>query len=145
MVDPHSPDLVGELNARPGELGERMGMRFVSASLTEIVATLPVEGNRQPFGLLHGGASAVLAESIGSTLGLLLAPAGHVPVGIELNCTHHRSATGGTITGRGTVLQAGRTLATVAIAITDEQGRPICTARLTNLYRPLAALGGSGS
>ncbi len=118
-----------------GELGERMGIAFLEASPDRIVATMPVAGNRQPFGLLHGGASAVLAETVGSVHANLLAGPGRVTVGVELSCTHHRSARDGSVTAVSTVLHGGRTMSTFHIAITDGQGRPTCTARLTCMTR----------
>ena len=96
---------------------------------------MPVKGNRQPFGLLHGGASAVLAETLGSIHANLVGGPDRIAVGIELNCTHHRSATSGMVTGVSTALHAGRTLVTLQIAISDEAGRPVCTSRLTCMLR----------
>ncbi len=121
-----------------GELGERMGIEITEYAPDRLVGTMPVVGNRQPFGLLHGGASAVLAETLGSIHAALTAQPGRQAVGIELSCTHHRSATDGLVTGVSTPLHVGRTLATFQIAIVDEAGRPTCTARLTCLLRPAA-------
>ncbi len=131
------PDLVERLNANLGGLGERMSIRFVEASPETVRAGMPVAGNTQPAGLLHGGASAVLAEQIGSVHAALLAPAGQLPVGIELNCTHHRSATKGEVTATSKVSHLGRTLATFEVQIVDDGGRRICTARLTCMFRPV--------
>ncbi len=89
-------------------------------------------GNRQPFGLLHGGASAALAETMGSYHGSLVG-GGKAPLGIELSCTHHRAAKDGIVTAVSTPLHVGRTLCTFEIAITDDADRRICTARLTVL------------
>ena len=99
------------------------------------MARIPVVGNTQPFGLLHGGASAVLAESVGSVLANLNAGPGRFAVGIELSCTHHRSARDGWVTAIATPLSVGRTLVTTQIAVTDEEDRPVCTARLTCFLR----------
>lgn len=120
-----------------GELASAMGIRVTEASRERLVGTMPVEGNRQPFGLLHGGANAVLAETLGSIHAFLLAGPGRIVVGIDLNCTHHRSATAGTVTGVCTALQAGRTVSSFEIVISDEAGRRLCTARLTCLSRDL--------
>lgn len=128
-------DIVDQLNQHHGELAESMGVRITEVSKDHIRATMPVVGNRQPMGLLHGGASAVLAESIGSMLAALRAPKGRAPVGIELSCAHHRSATAGTVTAVAKPLVIGRTLATLMIYVTDDADRPVCTARLTCLYR----------
>jgi 1,4-dihydroxy-2-naphthoyl-CoA hydrolase len=114
-----------------GELTDRMGIRLVDLTPDRLVGTMPVEGNRQPYGLLHGGASCVLAETLGSWAAALNAPPGRVPVGIEINATHHRAARGGLVTGVCTPLYLGRALSTFDVVITDEDGRRICTARLT--------------
>lgn len=118
-----------------GQLTERMGIEVVTLSLTEVVGTMPVDGNRQPFGLLHGGANAVLAEALGSTLSALHALPERFPVGLELNCTHHRAATGGLVTGVARPIHVGRSTSTTEIVVTDEAGRRTCTARLTCLHR----------
>jgi len=128
---------VAELNAGGGELHARMGIEIVEASPERVVGTMPVPGNRQPYGLLHGGASVVLAESLGSVLAQLNAPAGRQAVGVDINATHHRSALDGTVTGTATVLSAGRSTVTSDIAITDEQGRRVCTVRLTCFLREI--------
>ncbi|MQA96563.1 MAG: hotdog fold thioesterase [Streptosporangiales bacterium] len=118
-----------------GALGDRMGVRILEASPQRVVGSMPVEGNTQPYGLLHGGASCVLAESLGSAGAGLHAGEGRMAMGIELNATHHRPATEGTVTGVATPVHLGRTLATYAIEITDEAGRLVCTARLTCMLR----------
>src|SRR5215470_9799301 len=105
------------------ELSIRMGIRIVDWTPQRMVATMPVAGNRQPYGLLHGGASCVLAETLGSTAAALNAGPDRAVVGIEINATHHRAARDGVLTGVCTPLHHGRTLASYEIAITDEQGR----------------------
>lgn len=117
------------------QLADRMGIELLTLSLTEVVGTVPVAGNRQPFGLLHGGASAVLAETLGSTLSALHALPERFPVGLELSCTHHRAATAGLVTGVARPIHIGRSTSTTEIVLTDEQGRRTCTARLTCLHR----------
>jgi uncharacterized protein (TIGR00369 family) len=119
----------------PEQLPERMGIEIVKLSLDEVVGTLPVTGNRQPYGLLHGGANAVLAETLGSTLSALHALPERFPVGLELSCTHHRSATEGVVTGVARPLHVGRSTSTTEIVIVDEAGRRTCTAKLTCLHR----------
>lgn len=114
---------------------ERMGIEFVEASADRVVARMPVEGNTQPYGVLHGGASCVLAESIGSTGAGLYAGPERTTVGIEINATHHRPAVSGKVTGVATPLHRGRTLATYQVVITDEDERRVCTARVTCLLR----------
>lgn len=135
---PETPEaeLVAYLNGVRGELERHMGIVLTEAAAERVVATMPVEGNRQPYGLLHGGASVALAETVGSIGATLGAPAGSLAVGIEINATHHRSATAGTITAVATRLHGGRTLATYDIRITDETGRAVCTCRLTCMIRP---------
>nr|WP_262380351.1 hotdog fold thioesterase [Nonomuraea sp. PA05] len=118
-----------------GTLADRMGIEFLEATPERVVGRMPVEGNTQPYGLLHGGASAVLAETLGSVGAAVHAGPDRIAVGIELNATHHRSATSGYVTGVATRLHGGRTLATYDIVITDEQDRRVCTARLTCMLR----------
>ena len=92
---------------------------------------MPVEGNTQPYGLLHGGASVVLAETLGSVGSGLHALPDKLSVGIDINATHHRSATTGTVTGTATAIHLGRTTATYEVVITDERGKRVCTSRIT--------------
>jgi len=121
----------------------RMGIRIVSASRERVVGTMPVEGNTQPYGLLHGGASCVLAETLGSLGSALQAGPDRITVGIEINATHHRAARSGLVTGVATLAHGGRTLSTFDVVITDEGGRRVCTARLNCLHRD-AVPGGPG-
>lgn len=118
-----------------GTLAGRMGIAIVSASASRVVATMPVEGNTQPHGLLHGCASCVLAETIGSLGAFLHAGPGRMVVGIEISATHHRGARDGEVTAVATLAHGGRTLATYEIVITDTVGRRVCTSRLTCLIR----------
>lgn len=118
-----------------GQLAGRVGIELMTITLDEVVGRMPVAGNMQPFGLLHGGANAVLAETLGSTLSALHALPGRFPVGLELACTHHRSATVGFVTGVARPIHVGRSTSTAEIVITDEQGRRTCTAKLTCLHR----------
>jgi 1,4-dihydroxy-2-naphthoyl-CoA hydrolase len=113
-----------------GALAKTMGIRLTELSADRVSASMPVEGNTQPYGLLHGGASVVLAETVGSRLAVLVAGEGRAAVGVTINATHHRPATSGLVTATATVLHAGRTMATLDIAVTDEQGRRICTSTL---------------
>lgn len=117
------------------QLAERMGIELVSIGLDEVVGRMPVAGNRQPYGLLHGGANGVLAETLGSTLSALHALPERFPVGLELACTHHRSATSGLVTGTARPVHVGRSTSTTEIVLTDDDGRRLCTARLTCLHR----------
>jgi 1,4-dihydroxy-2-naphthoyl-CoA hydrolase len=116
-------------------LSGRMGIKIVEASPGRVVGTMPVAGNTQPYGLLHGGASCVLAESLGSLGAALHAGTDRVTVGIEISATHHRGTAKGEVTGVATLLHGGRTVATYEIVITDELGHRVCTSRLTCLLR----------
>jgi uncharacterized protein (TIGR00369 family) len=134
------PDLDPELVARVGESGggelaRKMGIEFIELSAERSVARMPVEGNRQVVGLLHGGAHVVLGESLGSISSAIHAGPGRVAVGIEINATHSRSITEGWVTGTCTALVLGRTLATHEIVMTDEQGRRLSTVRMTNYLK----------
>ncbi|MEV5483188.1 MULTISPECIES: PaaI family thioesterase [Streptomyces] len=118
-----------------GHLGERMSVHVTEAAPERVVGTMPVEGNTQPYGLLHGGASAVLAETLGSVGSMLHGGPTKIAVGVDLNCTHHRGARSGLVTGVATPVHRGRSTATYEIVITDEQDKRVCTARLTCLLR----------
>ena len=118
-----------------GHLGERMGLEITHASPEEVVGILPVEGNTQPYGLLHGGASAVLAETLGSVGAMLHGGPAKLAVGVDLNCTHHRGVRSGLITGTATPVHRGRSTATYETVVTDENGKRVCTARLTCMLR----------
>ncbi|MBT0768876.1 hotdog fold thioesterase [Kineosporia sp. J2-2] len=118
-------------------LHERMGIELVEATARRTVATMPVEGNTQPFGLLHGGASAVLAETVGSVAANVHAGTmGLVAVGLEISATHHRGVRSGVVTGTAEAVHLGRSTATYEIAITDEAGRRVCSSRLTCMLLP---------
>ena len=119
-----------------GSLNERMGIQLREASAERVVGTMPVAGNTQPYGVLHGGASCVLAETLGSVASALHAGPDSLVLGVEINASHHRSAQAGTVTGVATPLHRGRTMATYEIAITDDQDRRVCTARITCAIRP---------
>jgi 1,4-dihydroxy-2-naphthoyl-CoA hydrolase len=120
-----------------GELGARMGIEILEASPERVVGTMPVEGNTQPFGLLHGGASCVLAETLGSVGAVMHGQTVDRPfgVGVDINATHHKGARSGLVTGVATPVHRGRTMATYEVVITDELGERVCTARITCLLR----------
>ena len=120
-----------------GALSERMGIELVEARPGRVELRMPVEGNTQPYGLLHGGASAGLAEQAGSIAAALHAGPENIVVGVDLSCTHHRGAREGTVTAVATPLSEGRTVCTYDIRISDDAGRPVATGRLTCLGRPL--------
>ena len=134
-----SPEVEAFLAQMPqgmGALNERMGIELVEISPERVVATMPVEGNTQPYGLLHGGASVVLAETLGSVGSALHAVPDRLSVGVDINATHHRSATSGTVTGVATAVHLGRSMACYEVVITDEQDRRLCTARITCALLP---------
>lgn len=117
-----------------GELDEKMGVRILEQSAERVVATIPVEGNRQSFGLLHGGASVAFAEALGSWAAVIHARSiGKSAVGLDINATHHASVRSGLVTGIATAVRLGRTVTSHEIVVTDDEGRRLCTARITNL------------
>lgn len=118
-----------------GVLAERMGIEMIEFTAQRAVATMPVAGNTQPYGLVHGGAYVVLGETLGSLAAALHAGAGRMVVGIEVNASHNGSAASGTVTGVCTPIHLGRTLATHEIVVRDEAGRRCSTIRITNLIR----------
>ncbi len=134
-VTAHAAEIKAAFDQAPDTLVGRMGIKILEASAERVVATMPVAGNTQPYGLLHGGASCVLAETIGSLGSALHAGPDLITVGIEINATHHRAASSGLVTGVATRVHGGSTLTTYEIVITDERGRRVCTARLSCLLR----------
>jgi 1,4-dihydroxy-2-naphthoyl-CoA hydrolase len=114
-----------------GDLGKAMGIECLEASPKRVVGRMPVKGNTQPYGLLHGGASAVLAETLGSVGAMLHGGPHKLAVGVDLNATHHRSASAGIVTGEARPIHRGRSTANYEITVIDEEGRRLCTARLT--------------
>ena len=114
-----------------GDLNLKMGIELVDVSPERVVGTMPVNGNTQPYGLLHGGASVVLAESLGSVGSALHAYPERIAVGVDINATHHRSARDGVVTGVATAVHLGRTSTCYEVVISDESGRRVCTARIT--------------
>jgi 1,4-dihydroxy-2-naphthoyl-CoA hydrolase len=119
-----------------GALNEKLGIEIVEISPERVVATMPVEGNTQPYGLLHGGASVALAETLGSIGSALHAMPDRLSVGVDINATHHRAATGGTVTATATAIHLGRTSAAYEVVIKDEAGKRVCTSRITCALLP---------
>ena len=134
---PGTIDLSAISGMGAGTLPERMGIEITEASAERVVGTMPVDGNTQPYGLLHGGASCVLAETLGSIGAAIHAMQLHggICVGIDINATHHKGVRRGTVTGVATPLHRGGNVATYEVVITDEDGGRVCTARLTCLLR----------
>lgn len=116
-----------------GGLVVKMGLIFGEMTAQRMTATMPVAGNTQVAGLLHGGAHLVMAETLGSFAAALHAGANHHVVGIEINATHHRGIKEGLVTGTATAIHLGRTLATHEVIMRDDAGRKLSTARITNI------------
>nr|WP_245735856.1 hotdog fold thioesterase [Pedococcus cremeus] len=129
------------MSMNPNSLVHRMQIEVVESSPQRLVARMPVEGNTQPYGLLHGGASVVLAETLGSLGSALHAGPDRVAVGLDINATHHRAVRSGWVTGIATALSLGNTLASYEVVITDEDDRRVCTCRITCLLRDKAPAG----
>ena len=134
-LDPRILDMLQNNNGGP--LTNRMGVIFDEISAELSIARMPVEGNTQVVGLLHGGAHVVIAESLGSISSTIHAGPGRIAVGIEINATHSRSVTEGWVTATCTALSLGRTLCTHEIVMRDEQGRRLSTVRMTNYLRDM--------
>lgn len=130
-------DFAANLPTAP--LHTRLGILVTEASESRVVGTMPVEGNEQPYGALHGGASVALAEGLGSIGTAIHAGPEAVVAGVDVNATHHRAARSGIVTGTATPLHLGRSLATWAVDIVDESGMRVCTARITCAIRPRPA------
>jgi uncharacterized protein (TIGR00369 family) len=116
-----------------GALDKKMGIEILEASPTRLVGKMPVEGNTQPIGLLHGGANVVLAESLGSIGTQLHAGPDRKIVGVDINATHHKSATVGFVTAVATAISLGKTMCSYEIVISNDSGERTCTARITCL------------
>ena len=116
-----------------GALDKKMGIEILEASPNRLVGKMPVEGNTQPIGLLHGGANVVLAESLGSIGTQLHAGPNRKIVGVDINATHHKSATAGFVTAVATAISLGKTMCSYEIVISNDAGERTCTARITCL------------
>jgi 1,4-dihydroxy-2-naphthoyl-CoA hydrolase len=116
-------------------LDDKLGITITDYDPERLVATMPVAGNEQPYGLLHGGATCALMETVGSWAAALHAGPDKQVVGIELNASYLRGVTSGVVTAVCTPVRRGRTLATFLIEITDESGHPTATGRLTCLTK----------
>lgn len=119
-----------------GHLAQRMGILFVELSPERSVAVMPVRGNEQPYGLLHGGAYCVLGETLGSYASNLHAGPDRIALGIDINATHTRAARDGWVSAECTAINLGRSVAVHEIVITDARGRRCSTVRITNYIQP---------
>ncbi len=141
------PDLDALREHARGTMVEVLGIRLTAIGEDWLRGTLPVDARtRQPFGLLHGGASAALAETLGSIAGTLCCAPGSRVVGLEINANHLRAVREGTVTGTARPLHVGRNTQVWEIRIEDDTGRLCCVARLTcAVVTPDAADAGPGS
>lgn len=137
-VIPQSRDFAVDAAVAEQLLDDKLGVTYVEATPERVVATMPAKGNLQPYGLVHGGANASLAESVGSVLAALNAGPGRAAMGLELSCTHHRAVRDGIVTAVATPVHVGRSTVTAEIVLTDDAGRRTCTARLTCIVRDTA-------
>lgn len=128
---------VDELNTmQQNSLASHLGIEFQDIGSDYLVAVMPVdERTKQPFGLLHGGASVVLSETMGSVAGFLAAEPGSMVVGLEVNANHLRSATGGAVTGVVRPIHVGRSTQVWETQISDQHGKKVCVSRLTVMVK----------
>jgi uncharacterized protein (TIGR00369 family) len=120
-------------------LDDKLGLELIEVSPTRAVGRCPVAGNTQPFGLWHGGASCVIAESLASLASAAEVGPGGAVTGVDINATHLRPAREGWITGVATAVRIGGSLATYDISLTDDSGDQICAARITVFLKRAAA------
>jgi uncharacterized protein (TIGR00369 family) len=128
-------DLLAFLPEGNGRLNDKMGVQLVEVSAERVVATMPVEGNTQPFGLLHGGATAALCETVGSIGTSIHVGLERIPVGIQLSVNHLRAVRTGKVTATGVPVHIGRTTALWDILVEDDEGRRVAAGRLTLAIR----------
>ena len=131
------PDLIARFANGGGALSQKMGIEFDILGPDYSVARMPVEGNTQVVGILHGGAHVVLGESLGSLSSAIHGGPDHIAVGIEINASHTRSVDAGWVTGTCRAISLGRTLCTHEIVITDEAGNRLSTVRMTNYLKKI--------
>jgi len=124
-------DIPAEYADMSGALNSKMGFELLALTAERVVGRMPVAGNTQPYGLWHGGASCVLAETLASLGSFMHAQPERISVGVDINATHHRSVTEGWVTGTATALHLGRSVASYEIVIIDDDDRRVCTARVT--------------
>jgi 1,4-dihydroxy-2-naphthoyl-CoA hydrolase len=135
-----STDLAAINASSRGCMVEHLGMRVIEVGDDWLRGTMPVdERTRQPFGLLHGGASVALAETLGSLAGNLCIGAGEMAVGLDINANHVRAVTEGDVTGTARALHIGRTTQVWEIRIEDARERLVCISRLTLAVVPRPA------
>ncbi len=136
MTELSAADLTKALNDFGlGELAERMGIKLVEVSANKTVGTMPVLGNRQPLGLLNGGANALLAETLGSIAANVAGYPDRVAVGVDLNVTHHKGVREGIVTAIATPAHLGKSTGSYVIEIFNEKNERTASARLTVFFR----------
>lgn len=135
ILDDLHPELRERFSTGGGELTQKLGIEILEISAARSVARMPVEGNRQVVGILHGGAHVVLGETLGSMSAAVHAGPGRYAVGIDINATHTKSVAGGWVTGTCTAISLGRTICVHEIVMTNDAGERLSTVRITNLLR----------
>jgi uncharacterized protein (TIGR00369 family) len=135
ILDDLHPELQERFSTGGGELTSKLGIELLEISATKSVARMPVEGNRQVVGILHGGAHVVLGETLGRMSAAVHAGPGRYAVGIDINATHTKSVSSGWVTGTCTAISLGRTICVHEIVMTNEAGERLSTVRITNLLR----------
>jgi uncharacterized protein (TIGR00369 family) len=135
ILDDLHPELQERFSTGGGELTRKLGIELLEISATKSVARMPVEGNRQVVGILHGGAHVVLGETLGSMSAAVHAGPGRYAVGIDINATHTKSVSSGWVTGTCTAISLGRTICVHEIVMTNDEGQRLSTVRITNLLR----------
>lgn len=135
ILDDLHPELRERFSTGGGELTQKLGIEILEISAERSVARMPVEGNRQVVGVLHGGAHVVLGETLGSMSAAVHAGPGRYVVGIDINATHTKSVTDGWVTGTCTAISLGRTICVHEIVMTNDAGERLSTVRITNLLR----------
>ncbi len=137
ILDDLHPDLAERFSTGGGELTQKMGIELLEISAARSVARMPVAGNKQVVGILHGGAHVVLGETLGSMSAAVHAGPGRYAVGIDINATHTKSVSEGWVTGTCTAIALGRTICVHEIVMTNDAGERLSTVRITNLLRDI--------
>ena len=140
MDENRKKEILDQLNAASkNTLGETLDIVYTAVDADSLTATMPVNSRvHQPYGILHGGASCVLAETLGSCLSLIhVNRETHVPVGTNLNSNHLRAIRSGVVTGTATFIRKGNTMHVSQIEIRDEKGNLINHTTMTNNIIPV--------
>ncbi|WP_245581207.1 PaaI family thioesterase [Propionicicella superfundia] len=128
------PDFIADAVSH---LDNRMGIVLEEVTPERTRGRMPVDGNTQVFGMLHGGASCVLIEGLASVAAVAEVGPGGRAFGVDINATHHRAVTSGWVHGEATAIYIGGRTATYEVVLTDDDGQRVCTGRLTcTLRRP---------